>query len=792
MTIVTQDDAATAHLAASMERFLHGLAPAESWEHLLAQVPQAIGRCVEEMERLVTGHDAFDVLAMARQYCLPVFKTHRESTTTTPYAIVDVIALVLLGHGLPTPAEEIEPSERTAAIIQPLCSLAHEVLRIAMLASSAEASRLPDGLGELVHSIKSFETQVRGRQYPSIAVDLNTAILGHPVIEELMLAELGYSYADVHTVGAAITGELSDRYISAQDDLHRAAASGASASVEEAQAGRAAAEALLLHPSRLHLITYQEATALSGVDAGRVESIMNQFSTSAEVTTSTNATTLVQELVNGKNAMAGRAAVRRASGEYLVLADAVPEDEIRSAVEALLKKSSRWKTYERRRAAVAEDLAGQNLARLLGLDAPTHTNLKYLIPRRGAPSSVIAADATREQLRAQAEVTEADALLVVDQVAVCLEVKAGNLPAGARRGHASALSSGLKRTVVGAADQAQRLRQLITKNGGIWTEGHAWIDLSEVREVHLVVVCLDDLGPLAVAGDALVKAGLMTHEQRAWITSLHDLIVVGDILRQPAQFLAYLRRRTETETARWLVAVDELDVLMYFVQGSLYFEPDPEVMHRCHPGSRPPTVAALRRFRRQSRTRIGTLTDDLDSWMTRSQGDGNAGAQRPQRAESDWVQAFLELAREKHLPGWLSLGADLVGLSGPAQDAVGKSILATVRRAAADGQPHNYVQGTVSPWGYWLLMVHTANRGDVAAEWQLRQHLAAKKHQLMADRALGLLLDREGHPLYSCLLNAPWQEDAELDAVVAASRLFPSDRAAAVLPPAARRRRLGR
>lgn len=135
-----------------------------------------------------------------------------------------------------------------------------------------------------------------------------------------------------------------------------------------------------------------------------------------------------------------------------------------------------------------------------------------------------------------------------------------------------------------------------------------------------VVGCLDDFEPLAIATDALIRTGLLRGEPVPWIVSVHDLHIVEMPLASPALFFIYLRRRTEPQAARTFVAVDELDVLMWFMQGGLYFEPDPDELHKRYPASPPPTKGDRRRLRRDFPTSVGTITDDLDAWIYFEEG----------------------------------------------------------------------------------------------------------------------------------------------------------------------------
>jgi len=107
--------------------------------------------------------------------------------------------------------------------------------------------------------------------------------------------------------------------------------------------------------------------------------------------------------------------------------------------------------------------------------------------------------------------------------------------------------------------------------------------------------------------------------------------------------------------------VDELDMFMWFVNGGMYFEPDPREVASQLPIDKP-INADIRRYEEQSRVRLGTLTDPLDAWFYSREGLSQAEAPKPTRREQPWVEQYLAASESAKSPGWLRFGADLVGL----------------------------------------------------------------------------------------------------------------------------------
>ncbi|MBT2473278.1 hypothetical protein J7E68_01475 [Microbacterium sp. ISL-103] len=287
-----------------------------------------------------------------------------------------------------------------------------------------------------------------------------------------------------------------------------------------------------------------------------------------------DAAAAVQSRLTGDSPFRTADLIRDTDGNYVSIGSPIGMDCFRQvAEEALNKNPKRFRTYERRRVTVSEEYALAQLTKLLGSNA-SHANLKYFRANPDVDVTALGKDA--ENITAVAEQTEADGLFLIEDVAICVEVKGKSLSRQARGGHVQRLSADLKATIGSATQQAQRLEEHIRVNGGLWLEDRSWWDLSKVREIRSVAVCLDDLGPLATGLDALVRANVVTSDRFPWIVSLHDLMVVADVVDRPAEFLLYLRRRTESEVSLRFEALDELDLFMLFLQGGLYVDPDPE------------------------------------------------------------------------------------------------------------------------------------------------------------------------------------------------------------------------
>ena len=275
------------------------------------------------------------------------------------------------------------------------------------------------------------------------------------------------------------------------------------------------------------------------------------------------------------------------------------------------------------------------LERVLPPSAHFRNAFNYFVPANDAERA--AADPARYTKK-----VEGDHLVVVDDVAIIVEDKAGAVSPVAKGGKINRLRTDLTSIITKAANQAHRLGDLIERDGGVRT-GDGWVDLSQIREVHTIAVSLDDLLSVATATIELVQAGLIDPANIPWTVSVHDLELITELVDRPAEFLLYLRRRRDPLTTHVFMAPDELDLFLLFFEGNLWAEPDPDEVHRTFPFTGPPTTAARRRFREQGRAYITSRTDPLDAWHYSKSQPGGPTEPKPRMFHSPAGQLIDEL-----------------------------------------------------------------------------------------------------------------------------------------------------
>jgi hypothetical protein len=159
---------------------------------------------------------------------------------------------------------------------------------------------------------------------------------------------------------------------------------------------------------------------------------------------------------------------------------------------------------------------------------------------------------------------------------------------------------------------------------------------------------------------------------------------------------------------------DELDMLMWFLDGGMYFEPDPREVAVHIPIERPIRPSDVRRFQHQTRVRLGTLTDPLDAWFYGAEGLSRVHAPKPTRREEPWVEKYLAASESVKSPGWLRFGADLVGLSGAAQRRIGAQLKKQCHRARNGDRERSLTTHGATSSGSWLLSLAAVPAGPTS------------------------------------------------------------------------------
>ncbi|MDN3312068.1 hypothetical protein QWJ90_14130 [Microbacterium oryzae] len=791
--VISADDEGIEAAFRSMASAIAGLRQGETLLEFAARGPQVIQENVAAISEALEQADAFDVIELMRLRETPlVLDGYRESLADQRPAAVELVALILLARGERTPEGADTRKGNPAAEIPDL----HD--RCGAMLSMGQFMLLSDGrddkygpLTTLAATYVGHDVNVKFKQYAHVHDGMNEALFGTEHIGDLLLGSLGFSYEDFVAVRTAIREVYLDRFFAARDTLGEIAQewsdSGRAEQPEDRiEQGRAAVHDLMFFPGKRASFTASDIAAACNLGLAHVEQVLQRFS--VPFGAPSDPVAIVESYLAGNSPFRNAALVVDGEGNYISLNVPIGTDCFRQVVEATVKAdAAKWKRYEKRRVAVSEQLAVEHLETLLGTSA-TYVNLKYFRPNPGIDVTQLGADAVK--ITSIAEQTEADALFLVEDVAVCVEVKGRSVSHRARGGHVQRLAGDLRATVGEATEQALRLERLIRTNGGLWDENQQWLDLTSIRELRSVAVCLDDMGPLATALDELVRAGVVKSDRFPWIVSLHDLAIVAEVVDRPAEFLLYLRRRTESEVSLNFAAIDELDLFMLFLSGQLYVEPDPDRVSEEFLGVRRPTAKDRRRYRGQSvPTRVMTHTDPLDAWVYFREGSSQEEAPKPEFSSHPALLGLVDFLQDGRKPGWFRFSSDLLNLADEAQEDVVRGIDNVIEATKKDGQPHTSFVAFAGAWGYPTLFVGSqpAKMPRALASHQLATYGITKKHQIQSDRALMVLVDERGAIRSVRYDNRRPAVDAELDQLATEMGLIPVEVMGRPVPPSARR-----
>ncbi|WP_200954659.1 MULTISPECIES: hypothetical protein [unclassified Nocardioides] len=755
----------------------------------IAHLDRTIESSWDELEAALEGHDSFDALAFLRMVAGPWdFSDVRESDSRveTSQAAQDVVGLVLLGMGLPRKPLTGENSGQPD--LGKLMGCAGAVIDAASVRALLIGDSVQQPLGSLAGRFLGYELSVRGRQYQSVAEAMNTELFNDPSVTALVSASLGFTLDDARALRDAAVDLLNERFFGARDrsgDLVVRSGGGDLGASDREQLR--SDMNLMLNECRLFgAVTASDVADHAGLPEATVRNVLDVFSSKRAAS---DAADLRYAFVEGRKVSPGGCIAD--GDEYLILNGFLGEDELRRGIERAMIAAGQggglaaraWAKYNRRRAVFSESKAAKAMGLLLAGSPATWCGQKYLGPESLADSGHFGRNADLSGVESREY--ESDLLVVVDGVALCVEVKAGSLTEKARAGNAKRLATDLEKTLQEGSDQAGRLAHLIGRNEGVWTIDGKWIDLSAVQEIHSIIVMLDDMGPLSLSMNDLATKGVIQSSEIPWIVSMHDLTVLSRVVERPAHFLEYVRRRRGRRLATMVSGADELDLFMWFLSGGMYFELDPSDVAAQLPIEVPEDLHRRRAFDEQVEVRMGTLTDPLDAWFYWTEGLSDTEVPKPTRREEHWVEDFLSASQQSKSPGWLRFGADLVGLSGPAQQSLGREIKAMCRRSRGGERERSLTTHGTTSEGPWLLTACAVPAGvDID---HVPDYVSAKQYQTAASRSMVLLYRTDGRLYGSRFIGHPEVRTVARDAEMEIAPLRSLARTFATVPPSAKR-----
>jgi len=332
------------------------------------------------------------------------------------------------------------------------------------------------------------------------------------------------------------------------------------------------------------------------------------------------------------------------------------------------------------------------------------------------------------------KIGEIDGLLRFGDAVVVVEAKAATLRPGARRG-GEALISHLRETLTKAAAQTSLALRVLhgEERGQLKTaEGSSLALGAEVREVHPVLVTLDDLSSVApsiweIAESVVLPPGVTI----PWTVTRHELDLVCATVGSPIEFIHFLRRRSRLNQLGGRTATEELDWWMLYLKGRLYFEEDD-------------SAQAVRYL---------SQTDDLDAWVLYERGLRKERAPKPTLQLERATQRFLKTLTTERPPGWVAAGCAILNASGESGEGILRQLRDARRRAR---QRDNIQRGMYcyddGPEPMLICWVAVSDHGAHQLSGILREYVSERLEEHGVRRVLGIGLTASSRRAYDALL----------------------------------------
>lgn len=445
------------------------LRPGETMPEYVARGAETIGGNVDQIARLASNSDAFDVLELLRMYESPhSLNGYRESVNQKLPAAVELVALVLLGRGRRVTSAFRAPDVNPGEFTPKLHRLADELIKLGQLQLITDGRSDKHGpLTQLASTYVNHSVSTRSMQFEHIS-DCRLADLFSSVhLGSVLLDVLGFTYEDFRSVREAIQVLRTQRLNAERDAAIRARdLDPEGSSLESAiQAKDLAAPImrLLVRPGNRACFTVADLAKRVTVPEERISRILATFS----VTMSGNLDPVaeVKKFLTGSGQFRNAALVDDGNGNFITLNVPIGTDCFQRVAETHIKPHQKlWKRYLGRRTQVSEQLALNYVSTLL--EQPQYeANLKYFRPDPDVDPALLGPGALDPS--AFGDPAESDGLFIIEDVAICVEVKGGRVSDQARGGGVKRLSADLRETVGKATDQALRLENLIRENGGL-------------------------------------------------------------------------------------------------------------------------------------------------------------------------------------------------------------------------------------------------------------------------------------------------------------------------------------
>ncbi len=408
---------------------------------------------VERVVELTEPFDAFDIiecLKLSESVVNP--ETYKETEHEGLAAIVELAAAILSCRGTRYPqAEHLAKSREPHGVIDEVRAACREVADIGSMALLLDAMTAGDDQAQLAMSAALREVFVRNLTYEHMLIETLVGLFDEPAVEVACRQALGCSGSDVRSVVSALEEMHAEawqarfasvaEFVKLLTEAHAAWVAAAEVASRAGDPPPEVDEAQRERARELHDAAWSRPADASIVDVARVSSrtglapevttiVVDMFSRPMACGDPLQAT---KAFLSGRTPFRTRPMLRDPDGSVMAVHESLVLAAVRDRMEEELKGSAAWDVYTKHRGALLEAASLEHLERLLP-GAIVYASLKYFVPD---PTKVETDPASYTKL------VEGDGLLLVDDVAIILEAKAGAFGVEARAGDRVRLRSDL-------------------------------------------------------------------------------------------------------------------------------------------------------------------------------------------------------------------------------------------------------------------------------------------------------------------------------------------------------------
>lgn len=438
-----------------------------------------------------------------------------------------------------------------------------------------------------------------------------------------------------------------------------------------------------------------------------------------------------------------RPCIEVGSESYLVPVPTSFSWAIRALVEERLKTPtpdgtpSVWSAYERARARFTERQTVLQFARAFPHAGAFHS-LKYSWERDG-----------------EIVQGELDGLIIADDTALIVEVKAGTLSPGARRGAPDSLREELEDLIGEAHSQALKAHEFMRSAPVVEFEpaegGVLGVKSGELNNFVLVTVNLDPLDMFTTNLNRLVDLGVLSEGSLPWSVSYLDLVEIVAALEFPVQLLHFLKRRHRVNEIGFVEAFDEIDWFGHYLKEGLYFEP--LVEERTEGGPR-------------AAWNITGYSEDLDAHFMHDERYTGPKPPMPRQPMPEGMRMMLRELEDSQHHGYLHISQALLDLDWKSRDQFFAAVEKQTERTRVDESSHDFTM-VLDDGVSGLTFIADVDRERLQVD--LMTYCQLKKYQCKCRRWVGIgKLATSGNCLDEAIvIDAEWEQDDEMDSAVA-------------------------